>query len=171
MLEKVRCVKILVTGVNGQVGFELTRSLKPLGEIVAADRRDCDFTRPQAVSELVRATAPAMIVNAAAYTAVDEAEADEATAMLVNATAPGVLAAEARRCGALLLHYSTDYVFDGAKPEAYVETDSPAPLKANLSLYGSGPALPRSGRGPLEAVAKHGPTGRDRLASLQRGLP
>jgi dTDP-4-dehydrorhamnose reductase len=123
-------VKILLTGVTGQVGSELARSLKPLGQIVAARRKDCDFTQPQDARDFVSALAPDVVVNAAAYTAVDKAETDESTAMLVNATTVGVLAEEARRNGALLLHYSTDYVFDGMKQLAYLESDPPGPLNA-----------------------------------------
>ncbi|MGY8523753.1 dTDP-4-dehydrorhamnose reductase [Paracidovorax citrulli] len=123
---------ILVTGAGGQVGFELCRSLAPLGEVVAADRSRCDFARADAVRELVRATQPDVVVNAAAYTAVDRAESDAAAAFAVNAQAPAALAEETARLGALLVHYSTDYVFDGAKDAPYVEDDAPAPL----SVYG-----------------------------------
>ncbi len=123
-------MKILVTGAAGQVGWELQRNLMPLGTIVAADRAACDFARPDSVAALVRDAGPDVIVNAAAYTDVDGAERDEATATAVNGEAVGVIAREAKRLGALLVHYSTDYVFDGAKPGAYVETDPPRPLSA-----------------------------------------
>ena len=126
-------MKILVTGKNGQVGFELQRALAPLGEIVAVDHAECDLANAAAVRELVRRTAPGVIVNPAAYTAVDKAESDQATAHSVNAQAPGVLGEEAARLGALVVHYSTDYVFDGSKQSAYTETDQPDPR----SVYGS----------------------------------
>lgn len=125
-------LKILVTGKNGQVGFELQRALAPLGEVVAVDQADCDLTDPAAIRALVRRVAPDVIVNPAAYTAVDKAESDEATAIAVNATAPGVLGEEAYRLGALVVHFSTDYVFDGSKEGAYDEEDAPNPQ----SVYG-----------------------------------
>ncbi|MFX1716095.1 dTDP-4-dehydrorhamnose reductase [Paraburkholderia sp. A1RO-5L] len=114
---------ILVTGVNGQVGFELSRSLQGLGRVVAVDRSVLDLSDLTQVREVVRNLKPAIIVNPAAYTAVDKAESDVDAAMRINAEAPGVLAQEAVRCGAVLIHYSTDYVFDGTKLDAYVEDD------------------------------------------------
>lgn len=125
-------MKILLTGKNGQVGFELQRSLAPLGEIVAVDHADCDLSNPEAIRSLVRQTRPDIIINPAAYTAVDRAEAEPELAAAVNATAPGILAEEAARLGALLVHYSTDYVFDGAMAGAYRETDATNPQ----SVYG-----------------------------------
>ncbi|CAJ0889034.1 dTDP-4-dehydrorhamnose reductase [Ralstonia mannitolilytica] len=128
MLRKSRSIpKFLVTGSNGQVGFELRRSLAPLGEVIALDRATCDLTQLAAVRRVVREHRPNVIVNAGAYTAVGQAEGDAATAFAVNATAVGVLAEEARALGGLLVHYSTDYVFDGTKPEPYVETDATNP--------------------------------------------
>jgi dTDP-4-dehydrorhamnose reductase len=126
-------LKILVTGKNGQVGFELLRALAPLGEVVGVDHADCDLADADAIRALVRRVAPDVIVNPAAYTAVDKAEADQSTAFAVNAQAPGVLGDEAARLGALVVHYSTDYVFDGSKEGCYSETDRPAPQ----SVYGS----------------------------------
>jgi dTDP-4-dehydrorhamnose reductase len=126
-------VKILVTGKNGQVGFELQRALAPLGEVVAVDQAQCNLADAEAVRELVRRVAPDVIVNPAAYTAVDKAESDQQTAFAVNAQAPGVLGEEAARLGALVVHYSTDYVFNGAKDGSYAETDQPDPQ----SVYGS----------------------------------
>ncbi|OHC65147.1 MAG: dTDP-4-dehydrorhamnose reductase [Rhodocyclales bacterium GWA2_65_19] len=123
-------MKILLTGCTGQLGRELKRSLASLGELVACDRGQLDLAKPDALRDAVRAIAPAVIVNAAAYTAVDKAEAEPAMADAINATAPGILADEARRLGALLIHYSTDYVFDGAKRAPYTEDDNPAPLSA-----------------------------------------
>nr|WP_311526694.1 dTDP-4-dehydrorhamnose reductase [uncultured Ralstonia sp.] len=124
--------KLLVTGANGQVGFELRRSLAPLGNVIAIDRAACDLTQPDALRQLVREHRPDVIVNPAAYTAVDKAESDVDTAFSVNGAAVGVLAEEARALDSLLVHYSTDYVFDGAKAEAYVETDATNPQ----SVYG-----------------------------------
>jgi dTDP-4-dehydrorhamnose reductase len=121
---------LLVLGRTGQVGFELQRALAPLGEVVAVGRERADLARPETLRALVRESMPRVIVNAAAYTAVDEAEREEALALRVNGEAPGVLAEEARRAGALLVHYSTDYVFDGTKTGAYVESDAAAPLNA-----------------------------------------
>jgi dTDP-4-dehydrorhamnose reductase len=123
-------MRLLVIGANGQIGWELTRSLTPLGEVIALDREGCDLARPDALPAIVRDAHPDVVVNAAGYTAVDRAEAEEATATLVNATAPGVIAQETRRIGALMVHFSTDYVFDGIKAEPYVEDDPPAPLNA-----------------------------------------
>lgn len=133
MLRKSRTVsKLLVTGSNGQVGFELRRSLAPLGEVIALDRAACDLTQPDALRRVVREYRPEVIVNPAAYTAVDKAESDADTAFAVNGTAVGVLAEEARALGSLLVHYSTDYVFDGTKDGFYGETDTTNPQ----SVYG-----------------------------------
>jgi dTDP-4-dehydrorhamnose reductase len=118
---------ILVTGVNGQVGYELLRSLQGLGRVVGLDRAALDLADLDRVREVVREAKPSIIVNPAAYTAVDKAESDEAAARRLNAEAPGVLAEEAARCGAALIHYSTDYVFDGTKNAPYVETDAVNP--------------------------------------------
>ena len=123
---------LLVTGSNGQVGFELRRSLAPLGRVIALDRAGCDLSRPDELRRVVREWRPDVIVNPAAYTAVDKAETDAGAAYAINGTAPGVLAEEAKALGSLLVHYSTDYVFDGRKDGAYVETDSVAPQ----SVYG-----------------------------------
>lgn len=123
-------MKLLVTGRTGQVGWELARSLMPLGDVILVDRTHCDFSRPQTLAPLIRDCRPDVIVNAAAYTAVDKAEQEEALATTINGTAAGVLANEARKAGALLVHYSTDYVFDGTKPSPYVEDDAPNPLNA-----------------------------------------
>ena len=108
-------MKILLTGRNGQVGWELERALAPLGEVVATDRSTLDLADPDAIRRVVREVKPEIIVNAAAYTAVDKAESELELAMRINGFAPGVLAEEAKRLGALLVHYSTDYVFDGEK--------------------------------------------------------
>ena len=130
-------MKILLLGKNGQVGWELQRSLAPLGEVVAlgSDSREyCgDFTDLQGIAETVRAIAPDIIVNAAAHTAVDRAESEPDLARAINALAPAVLAEEARRLNAWLIHYSTDYVFDGRGEQAWVETDQTGPL----GVYGA----------------------------------
>jgi dTDP-4-dehydrorhamnose reductase len=118
---------ILLTGVNGQVGFELARSLQGLGRVVAVDRSRLDLGDLDQVRRVVREVKPSLIVNPAAYTAVDKAETDVDAAMRANGEAPGVLAEEAKRLGAALVHYSTDYVFDGTKEGAYVEDDAVNP--------------------------------------------
>ncbi len=125
-------MKILLLGKNGQVGYELKRTLAPLGDLTALGRTELDLTNQAAISNTVRALKPALIVNAAAYTAVDKAEEELDLAMAINAVAPGILAKEAAACNALLVHYSTDYVFDGTKEEPYTEQDIPNPL----SIYG-----------------------------------
>lgn len=125
-------MKLLLTGKNGQLGFELQRSLAPLGELVALDRSACDLSDPDAIRRVIRSISPDAIVNAAAYTAVDAAEshADEANA--INGVAPGILGEQARALGALVVHFSTDYVFDGELGRPYLETDPPNPQ----SVYG-----------------------------------
>ena len=129
-------MNILLLGKGGQVGWELQRSLAVLGNVTALDfdsQEHCgDFSNPAGVAETVRALRPDVIVNAAAHTAVDKAESEPDLARLLNATTPGVLAEEAARLGAWLVHYSTDYVFDGSGTRPWVETDTPAPL----SCYG-----------------------------------
>jgi dTDP-4-dehydrorhamnose reductase len=123
-------MRLLVTGGSGQVGWELSRSLKTLGDVVALDRRLCDFSRPELLPTVIRDIKPDAIVNAAGYTAVDKAEREEKLAMTVNGTAVGVLANESRKAGILLIHYSTDYVFDGTKQTPYTEEDVPNPINA-----------------------------------------
>ncbi len=125
-------MRILITGPDGQVGWECQRSLQAIGELYCVGRAQCDLTRPDDIRAVVRQTAPDLIVNAAAYTAVDRAESEPALARAVNAEAPAVLAEEALRLGAALIHLSTDYVFDGRKPSPYAEDDAVGPL----SVYG-----------------------------------
>lgn len=125
-------MKILLFGKNGQVGWELNRSLQPLGEVIALGREDADFSSPEGLRKIVSEVKPGLIVNAAAYTAVDRAEDEEELAMRINGIAPGVLAEEASKLDALLIHYSTDYVFDGTKRSPYTETDEPNPV----NVYG-----------------------------------
>jgi dTDP-4-dehydrorhamnose reductase len=122
-------MRILLTGKNGQVGRELRRAL-PAGEVIALGRQELDLASPDAIRRTVRDTKPDVIVNAAAYTAVDRAESEPELAAAVNGTAPGILAEEAQRIGAFLVHYSTDYVFDGTKDTPYTEDDTPNPLNA-----------------------------------------
>jgi dTDP-4-dehydrorhamnose reductase len=123
-------VRILLTGRSGQVGWELERALAPLGGVIATDRSILDLASVNAVRHLMREAKPDIVVNAAAYTAVDRAESEPEMAMRVNGVAPGVLAEEAKRLGALLVHFSTDYVFDGTKTTPYVESDPPNPINA-----------------------------------------
>jgi dTDP-4-dehydrorhamnose reductase len=125
-------VRILLTGANGQVGWELQRALAPLGDVIALDRRQLDVADPDSLRGQLRAVAPQIIVNAAAYTAVDRAESEPGLARAINAIAPGVLAEEAKRLDAVLVHYSTDYVFDGTKTAPYIEADPVNPM----SVYG-----------------------------------
>lgn len=125
-------MKILLTGKNGQVGWELQRTLCTLGNVMALGSADLDLADPDAIVRCIRDIKPDLIVNPAAYTAVDKAESEPDLAMAVNGRAPGIMAEEAKRLGALLVHYSTDYVFDGSKDTPYVETDTPNPL----NVYG-----------------------------------
>jgi dTDP-4-dehydrorhamnose reductase len=122
--------KILLTGKNGQLGNDLRQILPRLGELIATDREQCDLSRPAEIRNLIRELRPTLIVNAAAYTAVDQAEKDEALACAINSEAPAVMAEEAKKIGAALVHYSTDYVFDGAKNSPYAENDLPNPISA-----------------------------------------
>ena len=124
--------KILLTGANGQVGWELARSLAPLGEVIARNRATLDLTDSAAVAVAIKEVRPDIVVNAAAYTAVDQAEREPDLAMKINAEAPAVMAEAAQKLGSLLVHYSTDYVFDGVKQGAYTEEDMPNPL----GIYG-----------------------------------
>ena len=114
-------MKILLFGKNGQVGWELNRSLQPLGEVVALNREEADFSLPEALRQVIRDVNPDVIVNAVAYTAVDKAEESESLALKINGEALSILADEALRINALLVHYSTDYVFDGRCPNSYLE--------------------------------------------------
>ncbi len=125
-------MKILLTGRQGQVGFELQRALAPLGEVCAVDYAECDLADAGAIRELVRSYSPDLIVNPAAYTAVDKAESEPDLAHAINAVAPGVFGEEAAKRGAWVIHYSTDYVFDGSKSGAYAEDDVTNPQ----SVYG-----------------------------------
>jgi dTDP-4-dehydrorhamnose reductase len=123
-------MKLLVTGANGQIGWELARSLMPLGKVRTLGRSDCDFAYPEKLPVLLKDLRPDVIVNAAAYTAVDKAEGEERLANTINATAVGMLAGAARKINALLVHYSTDFIFDGSKRTPYREDDLPSPISA-----------------------------------------
>ncbi|KAF3997444.1 dTDP-4-dehydrorhamnose reductase [Glaciimonas immobilis] len=131
-------MKILLTGKTGQVGYELERSLQGLGEIIAVDRTQMDLSNLDQIRNVIRTVKPDLIVNPAAYTAVDKAESEPELAMLINGIAPGVIAEEAKKIGAGIIHYSTDYVFDGGKRGAqgefvpYTEEDVPNPI----NVYG-----------------------------------
>ena len=126
-------MNILLLGKDGQVGFELQRTLAPLGPVTALGHASCDLADEAMLRTVMRRTQPDVVVNAAAYTSVDRAETEPALAHAVNATAPGLIGSEAARTGALVVHYSTDYVFDGAKPGAYDEQDTPNPI----NVYGA----------------------------------
>jgi dTDP-4-dehydrorhamnose reductase len=125
-------MKILLTGSHGQVGFELNKKLSALGEVIATDRKELNLEDAQAIRSFIDATKPDIIINPAAYTAVDKAESEPELAHLINAIAPEVLASMAAELDIPLIHFSTDYVFDGLKKEAYVETDKTNPQ----SVYG-----------------------------------
>jgi dTDP-4-dehydrorhamnose reductase len=125
-------MKILLTGCNGQVGWELARALLPLGEVIAVNRSQADLSDPDGLRRIVQKLNPDVIVNPAAYTAVDKAETERDLAFLINAEAPRVLAEEAAKNASLLIHYSTDYVFDGTKHAPYTEDDATHPV----NVYG-----------------------------------
>lgn len=132
MVNQTIQMKILLLGKNGQVGWELQRALAPLGNVIAVDRTQADMAKPESIRALLTSVSPDVIVNAAAYTAVDKAEEDIALTTTINADSVKVLAEEALRLNAWLIHYSTDYVYDGKKKQPYVETDTVNPL----SVYG-----------------------------------
>jgi len=120
--------KILLTGTTGQVGWELRRALMPLGEIIAPDRHALDLANPDSIRAMIRNVQPDVIVNPAAYTAVDKAESEPELAIAINSIAPEIMAEEALRLRAVMIHYSTDYVFDGQKTTPYTEQDPTNPL-------------------------------------------
>lgn len=162
---------ILLTGASGQVGWELQRALASLGRVVAPDRGELDISQPESITRIVRQIKPDIIVNPAAYTAVDKAESEQDIAYTVNAEAPKVLATEAARLGITLVHFSTDYVFDGGKKTAYVETDRPNPL----GVYGAsklvGEKAVRESGAPhliLRTSWVYGMRGKNFLLTMQR---
>lgn len=137
--------KILVLGKTGQVGSELLGALAPLGEVIALDRGRMDLTNADSIRKAIREAKPEIIVNAAGYTTVDKAETEPDLAMQVNGVAPGIMAEEAKRIGAILVHYSTDYVFDGERDQPYTEDDTPNPV----NIYGK---TKLAGERAIEAV-------------------
>ena len=139
-------IKILLTGRNGQIGWELQHTLAPLGTVIALGRDELDLSRPASIAASVADIKPNLIVNAAAYTAVDKAEIEPDLAFAINRDASGELAAAAKKCGAAIIHFSTDYVYDGQKSSPYVESDIVGPQ----NVYG------RSKLAGDEAVAASG---------------
>jgi len=166
---------ILVTGKNGQVGHELERRLHSIGagqtQVVALDRSQMNLADPAQVREVIRRINPSLIVNAAAYTMVDLAEQECDMAMRINAEAVDVIAQEARRCGAVLIHYSTDHVFDGTKNSPYVETDPTCPINAYGRSKLAGEAAIQSS-GVLHLILRtswvYGAHGRNFMKTIQR---
>ena len=162
-------IRVLVTGSRGQVGAEVARSLAARAEVIAHQRATLDLSHPDEIRASIRAARPDVIVNAAAYTAVDRAETERDLAQAVNGAAPGVIAAEAKRAGALLVHYSTDYVFDGANLRPYAEGDAPHPLNVygETKLAGER-AIEASGAAYviLRTSWVYGPSGRNFLLTI-----
>ncbi len=166
-------MRILLTGVNGQVGWELQRTLAPLGEVVAADHGRLDLADTAAIRRAVDAIAPDLIVNPAAYTAVDKAETESELTHAINAAAPGELAQAAAARGIPLVHFSTDYVFDGRKPTPYTEADAPNPLGVYGATKLAGErAVARAGAPHLILRTSwvYGLRGRNFLLTMQRLL-
>lgn len=164
-------MRILLTGVNGQVGWELQRALAPLGEVVAADRSRLDLADIAAIRRAVDTIAPDLIVNPAAYTAVDQAESEPDLAHAINARAPGELADAAAARGIPLVHFSTDYVFDGGKANAYTEADMPNPLGVYGATKLAGEQAVRCAGAPhliLRTSWVYGLRGRNFLLTVQR---
>jgi dTDP-4-dehydrorhamnose reductase len=162
---------ILLTGVNGQVGRELSRILPQLGGVTALDRQQLDLTKPGEIRRAIRAVRPTVIVNAAAYTAVDKAESEQTIARAINADAPAVMAEEAQNIGASLVHYSTDYVFDGMKTTPYGEDDpkNPQNVYGQTKLDGER-VIQQSGVPYLifRTAWVYGPQGRNFLLTILR---
>lgn len=143
-------MKILLIGKAGQIGYELERRLASMDGLIAPDRSAMDLSKPAQIRELIRCIKPGLIINAAAYTDVDKAEDEPELAMAINAHAPEVMATEARKIGAALIHYSTDYVFDGTKAQPYVEDDVPNPINVyGLTKLAGEQAVQASGAGNL----------------------
>lgn len=163
--------RILLTGGTGQVGWELRRALAPLGEVVAPGRAELDLLDPGALRAAIRELAPRLVANAAAYTEVDRAESEPERAYAANATAPAVLAEEAARAGALLVHYSTDYVFDGEKGAPYAEDDPCAPLNVYGRTKREGEVAVAAAGGPhlvLRTSWVYGTRGKNFLRTMLR---
>ncbi|MBL0142237.1 MAG: dTDP-4-dehydrorhamnose reductase [Betaproteobacteria bacterium] len=162
-------MRILLVGTSGQVGFELASTLAPLGEVHGFDFPALDLADPDSIVAACRAVRPSLIVNAAAYTAVDKAESEPALAQAINGTAPGILAEEAKRGDAVLVHYSTDYVFDGSRRTPYREDDAPAPLNEyGRSKLAGDRAIAQSGCKHLifRTTWVYGPRGRNFLLTM-----
>lgn len=163
--------RLLLFGASGQVGWEVARLTKDAWDVVAPDEDAVNFLRPESLREAVRGTDAEVIVNAAAYTAVDKAESESDVAHAVNAVAPGILAEEASRSGALLIHYSTDYVFDGNLRRPYTETDTPRPLSAygRSKLEGERLVVAAGGRHVILRTSwVYGPRGANFLLTMLR---
>jgi dTDP-4-dehydrorhamnose reductase len=163
--------RILLAGKQGQVGAELNTILPRLGELSAFDRETLDLTKPAQIREVIRRTRPQVIVNAAAYTAVDAAEKEAGLARAINTDAPAVMAEEAKKCGALLVHYSTDYVFDGCKESPYQEDDRTNPINEyGRSKLGGEKAIRESGAAHLilRTAWVYGTRGRNFLLTILR---
>jgi dTDP-4-dehydrorhamnose reductase len=165
----VNTLNILIIGHKGQVGRELQRTLAPLGKICLADRGLVDLQNPDAIRSLLRAEPFDVVVNAAAYTDVEKAETEPEVASAVNGVAPGIIAKEAARAGAVVIHYSTDYVFDGNKKDAYTEDDSPCPVNVygRSKLEGERAVAAVGGRWLVFRTSwVYGPRGRNFLLSM-----
>jgi len=164
-------VKILLTGKNGQVGWELQRTLAPLGKIIAVDRQTLDLSNPDSIRAVIREVKPSLIVNPAAYTAVDKAESEPELAMAINGTAPGIMAEEAKLLGAAMVHYSTDYVFDGSNATPYTEEDAPNPINVYGKTKLAGEDAIRASGVPhliLRTSWVYGMRGKNFLLTIQR---
>jgi len=172
--------RILLTGKTGQVGAELLALLPSFGEVAAFDRHELDLSNPEQIRRAIRDVQPTIIVNAAAYTSVDQAEREEKQAYIINVEAPALMAEEAKKIGAALVHYSTDYVFDGSKNLPYEETDHPSPINVYGKTKLAGEEAIRAvgvphlifrtswvyGTRGAELLA-YGPTARDRAAGIE----
>ena len=164
-------MRILVVGGTGQIGWELRRSLSAFGNVAAPSREELDLASPDSITNAIRAIGPELVVNAAAYTAVDKAESEPALAMKLNGDAPRILAEESAKLGAPLIHYSTDYVFDGEKPSSYREDDSAAPLNEyGRSKLAGERAIPQAN--PVHLIFRtswvYGPRGNNFLLTMRR---
>jgi dTDP-4-dehydrorhamnose reductase len=162
---------ILVVGGTGQIGYELVRALDGVANVVAPTRDSLDLKKPESIRETVRRISPAAVVNAAAYTAVDRAETERELCFAVNAEGPRVLAEEAAACGALMVQYSTDYVFDGTKRTPYLETDTPAPLNVYGESKLAGEGAVQSAGGPhiiMRTSWVYGPRGTNFVRTVLR---